>query len=57
MDTVSKIKYLNEQILLRATIPINERTEKQSNKLDNLLHELKMLTNNIQDMNIKSHKS
>jgi hypothetical protein len=51
------VKYLNEQILLRATIHINERTEKQSNKLDNLLHELKMLTNNIQDMDIKSHKS
>ena len=43
MDAISKIKKLNEQIKLRLSVPINMRTEKQANKLDNLCNEHKML--------------
>jgi hypothetical protein len=39
-----KINYLKEQIALRESIPYNELTDKQRIKLDNLLYELKQLS-------------
>ncbi len=44
LDILAKIININEQIKIRDSIPINLRTEKQSIKLDNLLYELKQLT-------------
>jgi hypothetical protein len=41
----SKIIILSEQIKLRLTVPINQRTNKQSIKLDNLYYELNCLIN------------
>lgn len=43
IDILTKINYIKEQILLRESIPYNERTNKQLIKLDNLLYELKHL--------------
>jgi hypothetical protein len=45
INILSRINYLEEQIALRETIPYSERTEKQLIKLDNLLYELKQLSN------------
>ncbi len=42
-EILKKIANINEQIILRISIPDNLRTEKQQIKLDNLLHELKQL--------------
>jgi hypothetical protein len=42
-EILTKINNLHEQISIRETVPINQRTEKQSIKLDNLHHELKQL--------------
>ncbi len=42
-DILKKIAHINEQIIIRISIPDNLRTEKQQIKLDNLLHELKEL--------------
>ncbi len=44
-ELVFKIANIKEQISIRETIPIHQRTEKQSIKLDNLLYELKQLSN------------
>jgi hypothetical protein len=41
----SKITILSEQIKLRLTVPNNQRTNKQSIKLDNLYYELNCLIN------------
>jgi hypothetical protein len=49
METINKheilkrIDYINQQLSIRQTIPIYQRTNKQSIKLDNLLYELKQL--------------
>ncbi len=42
-EILNKIAIINEQIILRISVPDNLRTEKQQIKLDNLLHELKEL--------------
>jgi hypothetical protein len=42
-EILKQIDNINEQIILRISIPDNLRTEKQRIKLDNLLHELKQL--------------
>ncbi len=39
----SKIISLNDQIKIRLSIPINQRTDKQAVKLDNLCYELNCL--------------
>ena len=46
-DILNKIAYLNEQIIIRETIPLYQRTEKQLIKLDNILYELKQLNDMI----------
>jgi hypothetical protein len=43
LEIQNKISLINEQILIRETIPTEQRTNKQNIKLDNLLHELKEL--------------
>ena len=43
MNIENKINYIKQQIIIREAIPEHERTNKQAIKLDNLLHELKLL--------------
>ncbi len=42
-EILKQIEHINEQIIIRISIPDNLRTEKQRIKLDNLLYDLKQL--------------
>jgi hypothetical protein len=46
----NKILLLNQQIKIRETIPENDRTNRQSIKLDNLKHELKINNDILQSL-------
>jgi hypothetical protein len=52
-DIRSKIISLNDQIKLRLSVPINQRTDKQAIKLDNLCYELNCLIDKY-NFNIKN---
>jgi len=45
IELTKKIKTISDNIKLRLSVPINQRTDKQAIKLDNLTHELNLLIN------------